>query len=369
MKKKRIGIDARLISQTGVGRYIYNLIAQLIPLCSQEYDLYIYVRSSDEHLIHEFAEKVTIRISNYQWHSWKEQFGFYRRIMKDKLDLMHFTYFSYPILYRRPFVITIHDLTPLTHMTGKASTKHPAVYKAKFFAYQIALRVGIMNASAVIVPAQSVRDEILSLFRIPASRIHVTYEGVGSALLQSSPSATSPREKPYFLYVGNFYPHKNVIKLIDAFSHIKEDCELVLVGAHDHFSSHVTSRIKDLHLESRVHMVGRVGDDELVDLYAHAQALVHPSLAEGFGLTTLEALYFKTPVIASRIPLFEEVLGDSFTPIDPLDEYSISEALQDHLAHTHTPTLSPSDITNRYSFEKMAQETRTIYQSCLPHTR
>ncbi len=366
MKKKRIGIDARLIGQTGVGRYIQNLIRELVPLCTHDFDLYIYIRTQDKHILDDISQQVTLRIADQPWHTWKEQLGFYRRIMKDKLDLMHFTYFSYPIMYRRPFVITIHDLTPLTHATGKASTKHPVIYKAKLYAYQIALRVGIMNAVAVIVPTESVKSEILSLFSIDSQRVHVTYEGVGSSLLALKPAPDTPRKKPYFLYVGNFYPHKNILTLIDAFSHMKGDVELILAGAEDHFSRVVHERIHHYGLASRVHMVGRVSDMDLVTLYSYARALVHPSLAEGFGLTTLESLYFKTPVIASRIPIFEEILGDSFTPIDPHDEYSLAEAMQEHLEHEIKPTMTPADIVKRFSFTKMAHETYTIYQSCLP---
>src|SRR5690606_5366249 len=84
-----------------------------------------------------------------RWHSLSEQLAFYQVLMRDNLDLMHFTYFSYPVLYRRPFVATIHDVTPLIFKTGKASTLPGFLYEIKHSVFQYVMSQQLKNSRAV----------------------------------------------------------------------------------------------------------------------------------------------------------------------------------------------------------------------------
>ena len=183
----RIGIDARLIAQTGVGRYIYELVHELVTQkLDASVELYLYVRPEDTHLIPHHP-RVTIRPCPYRWHTWGEQLGWYRQLMKDKLRLMHFTYFSYPLLYRRPYVITLHDLTPLTHATGMASTKHPFIYSLKHMAYEMLIRIAGRQSKAIITPTHTVAKDVSHHLRTPLSKIHVTHEGMSASLITAIP--------------------------------------------------------------------------------------------------------------------------------------------------------------------------------------
>ena len=363
---KRIGIDARLINQTGVGRYTRNLLIHLEKLLDDETELYVYMLPEDEDTISFKNKNIHIKHANFSWHSMSEQSGFWLRLMMDNLDLMHFTYFSHPILYRRPFVITIHDLIPLMHATGKASTKHPIVYKVKHRGYRKALSSGIKRAQAIITPTQTVKDNIEKVFGPKhLSKVHVTYEGVGSDLLRFKPNKTSPQKKPYFLYVGNFYPHKNVEKLVEAFARVKDDVQLVLVGPEDFFSRNIHTAIREHNQKGRVILKHNLSDKELVTHYAHALALVHPTQAEGFGLQLLEASYFECPIIASNIPIFNEVLGDKFISFDQNDIYDIASKLSGFVKKPQKKFLSKSEMKNRFSFSEMTKQTYDIYSEIL----
>lgn len=363
---KRIGIDARLIFQTGVGRYTQNLLHYIQRHLAQDEELYVYVLNEDFNNLPISHPRVHLRKAQFMWHTLAEQLGFGLQLLRDNLDLMHFTYFSFPILYRKPFVITIHDLIPLKHMTGKASTKNALMYTIKHAGYRRALSAGVNSSAAIITPTETVKKEILEHYpHIDADKIKVTYEGLGSQLLHQKPGPNPPYNQRYCLYVGNFYPHKNIIRLIEAWALLKEDIHLVLVGPQDYFAQIVQNAIHEHSQENRISMVHGLTDKDLVTHYAHAEALVHPSLDEGFGLPLLEASYFGCPVIASDIPLFHETLGEHFTAFDPLDIYDIASKVSGFLEKPSKKTLTQKAISTRFSFEQMAHQTYDIYQAVL----
>src|SRR5258705_8253378 len=124
----RIGIDGRLWHETGVGRYIRNLVANLAQIDNtNEYVLFVKTGFKIKDLPGRQAgsgfknDKWKIVETDIHWHSLKEQMQFPAVLNKENLDLMHFPYFSHPIFYNKPFVITIHDLIMNHFPTGKAS--------------------------------------------------------------------------------------------------------------------------------------------------------------------------------------------------------------------------------------------------------
>lgn len=150
----------------------------------------------------------------------------------------------------------------------------------------------------------------------------------------------------YFLYVGNAYPHKNVEVLIRAAA--EADVLVLYVGKNDYFYQRLGIIPKT------------VGDAQLSGLYRHAQALVFPSLMEGFGLPALEALANGCPVIVSDIPVFHEILGTSATYFDPHDAAALTVILKN--AVQKRPPVD-SSIAEKYSWQKMARETLSIYET------
>src|SRR5688500_2177969 len=128
----KIGIDARLWSQTGVGRYIRNLVTNLQEIDTKnEYVLFVQKQDLESIRYKVSSNKYTLVPTDINWHSVKEQVAFPYLLYKQDLDLMHFPYFSLPILYNRPFVITLHDLIIHHFSTGKASTLPVPLYKLK----------------------------------------------------------------------------------------------------------------------------------------------------------------------------------------------------------------------------------------------
>ncbi|PIP15169.1 hypothetical protein COW98_03770 [Candidatus Roizmanbacteria bacterium CG22_combo_CG10-13_8_21_14_all_35_9] len=363
---KKIGIDARLYSQTGVGTYLQNLLFFLDKKNPKDKIYYIYLREKDASNLRFKSKNLIKRIADYQWHSFSEQISFYRLLIKDNLDLMHFTYFSYPVLYRRKFIITIHDLTPLLFKTGKASTKNPLIYKLKYLFFKKVLSSQIKNSSAIITPSKSIKKQIVKYYGGKyQKKIFPIYEGVNHQLFRAKENQELKKKfsKLFFIYVGNFYPHKNVERLIKSFSKIGEDIQLILLGPNDYFQSKIVQLINQLYMKDKVVFYNNPTYADLIFFYRNTQALIHPSMSEGFGLPLIEAAYFNCSVIASDIPVFKEILGNSYLSFDPYSVDDITKKIEYFLEKK--PKYDYKDIVNKYSFEKMAKETLKIYDKFL----
>lgn len=346
----RIGIDARLIEETGVGRYIRNLIEQL-GAQDQEHTFVVFLRQKSFDTFVVPNTRWRKQLADVAWHTFREQLVMPKILGDAKLDLVHIPYHNPPIFYRGRMVITIHDLTILHFATGKATTLPLFIYALKRLGYWIELAVGLRLAKAVIAVSETTKQEIVDHFGIAAEKISVVYEGVDSHLLKKSSKRII--DYPYFLYVGNAYPHKNLETLLTVFEHLNET--LVLVGRPDYFYKRLKERTKN----KNILFFGQANDEQLHSLYIHARALVFPSLMEGFGLPALEALALDCPVIVSDIPIFHEILGNNATYFDPNDAKSIRDALLQ--AHKSSAAIR-NKILAAYSWKLMAAQTLAMYK-------
>ena len=359
---KKIGIDARLYSQTGVGTYVSSLIYQLQKMAPKNIVFYIYLLKEDAQKI-QFKNKNFIkRIAPYRWHSLSEQLGFARLLYKDNIDLMHFTYFSYPILYRKKFISTIHDITPLLFKTGKASTKNPLLFTTKHFVFRQVIKRQVEQALAIITPTKTVKKQVVERFgQKYSSKIFPIYEGISDELIKAKQNINLKKRfgGNFIIYIGNFYPHKNVERLVEAFSKIKTGTKLVLIGPKDFFLKRIFEVVKKYKNSGKVIFYFNPTEEDLVFFYKNASALIHPSLSEGFGLPLVEAAYFGLPVIASNISVFKEVLGNEYVSFDPENSRDIQIKIESFLQHR--PTFNYTKILKNYSFERMAKVTLQLY--------
>src|SRR3989338_8941338 len=183
---KKIRIDARLYSQTGIGTYLQNFLFYLDKNNPKKESFYVYLRKEDFSKVRFNSKNFIKKVADYPWHSLSEQSGFLRQLNQDKLDLMHFTYFSYPIFYRQKFIATVHDLTPLFFKTGKASTKNSFLYKIQHFFYKIILETQVKKAVKILTPSEAVKDQLIYKFgQFFESKIFPIHLGVNFYLLKS----------------------------------------------------------------------------------------------------------------------------------------------------------------------------------------
>jgi glycosyltransferase involved in cell wall biosynthesis len=377
----RIGIDGRLWNETGVGRYIRNLVSELQVIDKEnQYTVFIsskeYRKISSEYSSPNFE----FRSTDIHWHSVSEQITFPQVLLKENLDLMHFTYFSLPILYPKPFVVTIHDLIINHFPTGKASTLPYPLYQVKRIGYQIALHSAVSKSKKIIVPLTAVKDDLHKTMHVSNDKIVVTKEGVdlsslrrvkGDEAISHKRSPRSALDDEYFLYVGNAYPHKNVERLIEAFILFQKeqpDVDLFLVGKDDYFYQALEAKFtKDAY--PHIHFKHNVSDNELFTLYSHAKAFISPSLMEGFGLPPLEAMSVSCPVLVSDIPAFREVCGDAAYYFNPYDIRDLVHKMSFMYNLTQKEKAVRSahgrERVQQFSWKRMAQETKAVYESSL----
>lgn len=369
----KIGIDARLINETGVGRYIRNLIEQLGHVDDKnEYVVFLTSEAFDSFVLPNTRWQK--RLADVRWHTIREQFMMPTLFLREKLDLVHIPYFNVPILYPKAFVVTIHDLTILHFNTGRATMLPWGLYQLRRAGYWLVHTFGLRNAKKILTVSQATKQEIIDHFQINPNKIIVMYEGVDSKISNFKFQISNKKPiitEPYFLYVGNAYPHKNLEILVKAFQKLTSDnlhvtVKLVLVGKEDYFYRRLKQLISHNNLSDRVIFFGEADDKQLANLYTHARALVFPSRMEGFGLPAIEALALGCRVIASDIPAFREILGDNaaFFPVGDARALTklLIEAVHGNLVKPETKKIT--SLLSTFQWPSLARATLNIYESC-----
>ena len=370
---KRIGIDARLWNETGVGRYIRNLVLYLSKIdTTNEYVLFFRKREFDNVSLP--GNNFTKVLADFKWHGFKEQLFFPYVLIKQKLDLVHFPYFSVPIFYHKPFIITIHDLILHHFPTGQASTLPKWFYTIKLQAYKFIMQYSANHAKNIITVSEATKEQIHTDLHMHNEKVIVTSEGVDNHFKEVQEELSSRGkliEYPYFLYVGNAYPHKNLETLIKAFRqfHSKHsDVKFVLVGKEDFFYKRLKRVVAGMGISNIVFM-GFVSDNDLSYLYSHAIATMVPSLMEGFGLPALEAMAHHCIVIASDIAVLHEVCGKSAFYVDPTDIDDWKKIMGEvYIAKKWIIEEKKKEAKKRlqlFSWEKMAVMTKKVYESSI----
>ena len=392
----RIGIDARFfnLENKGLGRYTYELVRWLDKLNYQKIktkkklsidnpvnlEYYIFLRQKDWSLFQPKSPNFYKVLADYRWYSWSEQLLFPFLLRKYKLDLVHFPHFNVPLFYRQRFLVTIHDLILFHFPTYQNSRLSKLFYYLKLAAYHLIIRSTVRRAAKIIAISNFTAMDLLESFNLPAAKVKVIYNGVNFEYVdksgKSNKSAKLAKQsksqissickkygiiKPYFLYAGSAFPHKNLTRLVKAFKPFSRNYQLVLLGSNDYFYR----RLKEIiHREkiSGVVITGHLNQKELDLFYRQAKLFIFPSLYEGFGLPPLEALGRKVPVISSDRASLPEVLGDKVRYFNPEKVKDIQRAIKQSLVEPLViDDLELEKLKKRFVWKKMAQRIQKEY--------
>ena len=167
-----IGIDARLWNETGVGRYIRSLFKYL----PHDQEFVWFFGKKEFETIEMPSQKWRKVETNIHWHTLAEQLILPWVFYREHLDLLHFPYFSFPILYPGKFVITIHDLIFDHYKTGKWSTLPGWLYVIKKFGYHLVNWISTRRASKILTLTQDAKNEIIDHYKVNPGKIKVIYE-------------------------------------------------------------------------------------------------------------------------------------------------------------------------------------------------
>jgi len=316
----RIGIDARFfgVRRKGLGRYTQKLVENL-ELVDEKNEYFIFLRAEnfDEYAPRNANFKKVL--ADYRWYTFKEQLKLPRLLKSYKLDLVHFPHFNVPLFYLGKFVVTVHDLILLRFPTARNTTLHSVFYWFKFLVYRLVINSALRRSSRLITVSKFTKKDILEQYKtLPNEKIIVTYEAAEKFCMLSPNKDEEILSrygiiKPYIMYVGNAYPHKNLENLVYAFRILqksKPDLQLVFVGKEDYFYNRLKNLVAEQKI-SRIVFAGYVPDHDLDILFHNTEAYVFPSLYEGFGLPPLEAMAKGAPVVSSDHPCMREILENS----------------------------------------------------------
>ncbi|TMD40072.1 MAG: glycosyltransferase family 4 protein [Chloroflexi bacterium] len=278
-------------------------------------------------------------------------------------DVLHMSYVG-PPWAPCPTVITVHDLSYLAS---------PELHSPRTrVLLRLLVGASVRRAAAVIAISEWTRRDLIHYYRLPPERvttIHLAPSSTFHAVEGLRPDRLPPGvREPFILAVGTLEPRKNLRRLVEAFAVLVRqnafDGTLVLSGKPGFHAAELRSAVEACGLSGRVAFTGYVTDQVLNVLYNRAQALVYPSLYEGFGLPVMEAMACGCPVIASNATAIPEVAGDAALLVDPTSVASIAQAMR---AVLQRPDLA-RDLRVRgirqaagYSWERTARQTQAIY--------
>ena len=363
---KKIGIDCRMVKESGIGRYIFNVVANLSKIDTRnQYYLFCF---NFEDIELDLPSNFHLISAPIRWHSFLEQTSMLKIVNSYNLDLYHSPHPNMPFFYSKKFIITIHDLTMLKEMTGRASTYFFPIYYLKWLVFKIMLSRAVRNSEKIITVSEYVKKEIVSTFNISENKVEVIYNGVPEKIQKKETSEVESVlkkfeiTKPYLFYVGNAYPHKNLERLILAFTlfNIDSKYELVLGGKEDFFYKRLRKDSKNL---SRIKFLGELDDEEISGLYSGCQAFVYPSISEGFGIQIIEAIKCEARIICSNNTSFPEIAGDYAFYFNPFDVEDIKKCLVENINAPYKEKLIESqDRLNKFSWKLSAQQHYDLFK-------
>jgi len=367
-RQRRIVIDARMISLTGIGRYLANLLDNLQRLDNRNHYVVI-MQPRDRGYWQPSAPNFRVMIVNAPEYTLREQLWLPLVLYWLRPSLVHFPAPNLPLLYQRRFVVTVQDLTLLKFRNVRRSRLR---YAIKQSAFRLVIRQAIRRAAVVISTTKFGQRELVDHFgQLPATQMALI--PLAADQPPRSPAGPSVVPPPYLLYVGNYFPFKNIRRLIEALPAIvagHPDIKLVLAGNTGFFGAELQQRCRQLHLTKRVVFTGFVPDAELDRLYRSGSLYVFPSLSEGFGIPGLEAMARSLPVAAARATCLPEVYGEAAVYFNPHDTADMARVISDTLADPKKlASLKRSGLVRAKSFswKRTAEQTLAVYQQILGH--
>lgn len=333
-KRGTLAINATLAYQagspTGLAVYTRELVSRLMSEQDREPSI---VYTNSEMLRQVAGEKFAgvpegivppHRLSSIGRVIWLNT-AFPNLLRKRDVDLVYSTVPEGIVVHDRRLkkVITIHDLLPL---------RYPGHYPKQRYYFRFILPMVMRQCNAIICDSAATRDDVIRLFGQQHCSMTVVPAGFNAALFHPGGAGEVPVETPtpYFMFVGDMRPYKNVARALRAFAGISEsNVKFVIVGnVHTRDSVPLFSLVEELGIQDRVVFTGYVSDEEVASFYRGATALVFPSLWEGFGLPPLEAMASGCPVITSNVASLPEVCGDAVQYVDPTSVESIRDAME-----------------------------------------
>jgi glycosyltransferase involved in cell wall biosynthesis len=282
-------------------------------------------------------------------------------------DVLHFPYQNF-VLTDIPTVYNPHDLQHL---------HYPEFFSAQEIAFRETVwRAGCAHARAVVTASRWVKDDIATKYAVGREKLFSILYGSPTELHEPvAPELLDETRKkfaidsPFALYPAQTWPHKNHLRLLDAFALLRKEkqfhLKLICTGSRNFFWPDIKRHLKELRLSDHVFFPGFVNFAELRALYRLASFVVFPSLFEGAGFPILEAFKEGTPVTSSGVTSIPEYAGDAALFFDPDSVESIARAIErmhDDAATRVELAKRGSERIKRFSWDRTARAYRAVYR-------
>jgi glycosyltransferase involved in cell wall biosynthesis len=267
---------------------------------------------------------------------------------REAIDVFHSPLFHLPAIVPCRSIVTLHDAIPVV----KPELSNPAFSRL----FEEEARDAVERTDAIVCPSEHAKNDVVTTLGVAAEKIHVIVETPAPCFRVLE----RPSEREFFLVVGSLEKRKNPCVVLDALARFPEGKRPRVVFAGPAAGIDLVAEARSRGVEKNVAHVGTVSDEELVQLYNDAIALVFPSLYEGFGLPILEAFACGTPVIASNAASVPEVAGSAAVLFDPADAAALAGAIE-------SLTENRRDELKRLGFERLEHFTRQRVCDQLAH--
>ncbi len=386
-----IGIDIRAIGHQRTGDETYTL--QLIKSLAEEDTkniYFLYTSADTDEDINKIRNLLNIKNKNFKIRSIKSINRFLwtawalpQRAKKDKVDILHVQYIT-PLFatHNLKIVTTIHDVS---------FARYPQfIDKKDLWLLKIFIPLSLGRADKIIAVSEFTKREIVDIYGIKENKIKVIYNGgVAQDFLEehSEKEVLKFRKKydimkPYVLYLGTLQPRKNIPFLIRVFVQLKkqykgnnfiDSLELVLRGGrnghnYDHRIDKILEEIdkKEKQIYRQIKFIGYISNEDAPLIFAGAKVFCFPSIYEGFGLPLLEAMIVQTPVLASKIKCFEEVVDSVgiLATVGDVDDWvsKLFDILTNEKLRNKYIELGINRV-RKFSWHKNAKQTIQLYKT------
>ena len=368
----QIGIDARLphYQMGGISRYVLQLLPALAALDNvNEYIVFHSRKDATDRVPHQenFMRQDLWTPCHHRYERWLLSLELVAR----NLDVLHSPDFIPPVKAARRHIITVHDLTFLYY--PQFLTEESMGY----YAGQIGWAVN--HADRVIADSEHTRQDLIKDLDVPAEKVVTVHLAADPQFANIAGNAQAEQIQStlrryhlrpgFILFVGTLEPRKNIPTLLEAYAKLRRNtattAPLIMVGRKGWLYDDVFATIDKLGLRPHVHHLSEVDDRELAHLYLSAALLALPSYYEGFGLSVLEAMHCRCPVLVSNRASLPEVVGQAGVLVEADDVEGWAAAMKRVLADDNLRgqmIASGLRRAQQFSWSRTAAETRRVYE-------
>lgn len=358
----RFLIDGKL---EGIGTYTHEVLQRLVKLMPECEFHFLFDREPSSSFF--YADNIKFHVLSPQarhpflWWWWFE-ISAKNWLNKNKCDVFLSPDSFLSLASTTPTLLIMHDIA-FEHFDDHNNFLVRKYYRYFFSKYA-------KKASKILAVSEFTKQDIVNTYQISPEKIEIAYCGISDKYKPISETEKSKQQQkisngnPYFISIGSINPRKNLDKVIEAFSLFKHQTnlphQLVIVGAKGWKSGKFYKAFNHSTFKNEIILTGHLQPDILNSLLASAEALVFPSLFEGFGIPILEAFKAETPVITANVSSMPEVANDAAILVNPDDVQEICSAMIKILDENTAELLvnEGKERANHFSWQKTTEIVR-----------